>query len=207
MSEATRRYQPMTVEEREARRKLADQRVAAAREGVSFNWVNFSPLEHELRGSTPWTGEKAITLDEAAALKVASRNGDEDARRRLLTPLAIQEQGLTNPLVKLINKNRAAERENREVGVLWIFNPRSYAKLNQSGYTVYCEPPAVQNTGEIKPEMRLFLLDNDKKVISDSTVWNDVVIDDMEKPWYSISEVPNKEYRLLIAHVTPQKGI
>lgn len=197
----------MTPEQAAIRKQMAYEGVSYLLERkTGFSSRSFSPLEHQMRGSTPWMGDTAIQLAEVDALKEASLRGDMDARRKLLTPIAIQEQGLTPEVLASVQQERARERKTQEEGDLTLLlDEPSSIKLGQQNAKLYCEPSDVDDNGQIGTKMKVYLLDKTTStVIKDENLWQDLAIDETEKQWFSIEQVPHKNYRLLVAHVVPE---
>ena len=188
MREPAGKFPMPSLEEREERKRLAYQR--ARPEMPSHGGRNLAVIEHTLFGSSPFIGEENY-LSRVPSLIEASRGGDQEEQRVLLTPIRIQEEGLAQ--LKFVEKARGASWENRDTTGISIV---------EDSTNIYVEPSPIDNaTGMIRPQWKLVALNDEGKEITDGGVWQNVVVLPDMQGWFTIREVPNSNSRLLVAHL------
>lgn len=163
-------------------------------EPIGFDDNSLTLVEHYLIGSVPLVHGQAMKIRPLLENVV---QGDKDARRRILTPVAMWESA--TPLAVVNQERWFASLAKITKGVLPIFTDEHVALALNEGIEPYVEIRLIDKAGLGPEEWRIWLVDRNNLIIPnpDKGAWEKIKLTPEAILLFNLEE-PNKGgYRML----------
>ncbi|MBI3103678.1 hypothetical protein HYZ05_01935 [Candidatus Daviesbacteria bacterium] len=178
------------------------------KETEKFNVRNSAPIEHYSIGSTPWirVNGQDQPMNVEALIKKASE-GDEEALKTLLTPIALVDTDIAQ--IELERELERQRKTRKGLGIIFT-EGEGLKKIRRGGTSIFIEPSRLDlQTGLVEPRWNIYLVDVNGKRVDNQRIrqaLQELALDrDPQKPddmwFYNLSQInPDGSKTLVFNH-------